>query len=112
VIDLMPDFITVIDNETGKAQDIQAVQIWIDPKYPDAHRDPAFRRYLARRGEEGILALVRFNERDAITIFPPAMSPDGQFHEMVKGEVEHRTARDMAEFLAGSTMVISDDQTG
>ena len=57
------------------------VQIWVDPKFPDAHRDPALRAYLERRAQEGIIGLVRWDNEDAIAIFPPALSSDGQWHE-------------------------------
>jgi hypothetical protein len=48
----MPDFIT-IKQEDGEPQNIQVAQIWVDPKYPDAHRDPALRRWMFRRGTGG-----------------------------------------------------------
>ena len=73
VIDIMPDYITLQNNDTGETFEIQVVQIWIDPKYPDAHRDPALRAYLLRRAEEGMAALVRLDARRAITLFPPSM---------------------------------------
>ena len=44
VIDLMPDFVTLRDDATGQANHVQVVQIWVDPKHPDAHRDPALAR--------------------------------------------------------------------
>lgn len=94
VIDVMPDYVTLQHNETGETQNIQVVQVWIDPSYPDAHRDPAFRRYLERRGAEGTAAVVRFNSKDAITIFPPSLVSDGQWHEVTGGvrEGEHSLA--------------------
>ena len=64
VIDVLPDFITVNDNATGMAQNIQVAQIWVDPSYPEAHRDPALRRWMFRRAQEGIAALIRFNAHD------------------------------------------------
>ncbi|MHC2581127.1 hypothetical protein ACVI1J_006756 [Bradyrhizobium diazoefficiens] len=81
VIDLMPDFIT-ITNGDGSKQNIQVVQIWVDPKYPDAHRDPALRRWLYRRAEDGIAALIRFNACDALTVFAPPFDDKGEWHEI------------------------------
>ncbi|MGY8677284.1 hypothetical protein Q2941_05630 [Bradyrhizobium sp. UFLA05-153] len=81
VIDVMPDFITLQDNTTCELQNIQVVQIWCDPNYPDAHRDPALRRWLFRRAEEGIAALVRFNAKEALTIFAPPFDENGEWHE-------------------------------
>jgi hypothetical protein len=109
VIDVMPDFITISNNDTGAAQHVQVVQVWIDPRYPDAHRDPALRHYLERRGQEGTAALVRFNPRDAVTIFPPAMSDDGQWHE-VRGASQQttHTIEDVAQALGNVTLALSD----
>jgi hypothetical protein len=66
VIDMMPDFITIQDNETGALTKVEVVQIWVDPRRPDAHRDPALRAYLERRAAEGKAALVRFDSKEAI----------------------------------------------
>lgn len=106
VVDVMPDYITV-RQEGEEDRKLQVVQVWCDPRYPDAHRDPAFRAYLARRGEEGIAALLRFGPNKSITIFPPALSADGQFHEIgsnTKGE--ERTTEEIMEFLSGAKMEI------
>jgi hypothetical protein len=91
VIDVMPDFITVRDNETGEDQNIQVVQIWCDPKHRDAHRDPALRRWLIRRAEQGIAALVRFNSKEALAVFAPPFDPAGQWHEIDSGVSTNRT---------------------
>jgi len=77
VLDIAPDHITMENNETKATTAIQVVQIWIDPKYPDAHRDPALRAYLLRRGEQGIAALVRYDNKRALTIIPPNMVGEG-----------------------------------
>lgn len=81
VIDLMPDFVTLRDEETGAAQHIEVVQIWVDPRFRDAHRDPALRRYLERRAKENIIGLVRWDNERAIALFPPELSRDRQWHE-------------------------------
>jgi hypothetical protein len=72
-------------------RNIEVVQIWIDPKYPDAHRDPALRRYLMRRAEQGIAAIIRFNSRDAIAIFAPHFDTAGEWHEIRSGLSPERT---------------------
>jgi hypothetical protein len=78
VIDLMPDYVTVIDDVTGEQTNVEVIQIWCDPKHPNAHRDPALRRYLERRHAEGKFALVRYNEADAISLL---LDTDGTWHE-------------------------------
>jgi hypothetical protein len=92
VIDIMPDFITIQDNASGAEHSVQVVQIWVDPKHPEAHRDPALRRYLLRRGAEGIVGLIRFDSSNAMTLIPPNMASDNQWHEHMsqRGGPQHR----------------------
>jgi hypothetical protein len=111
VIDVMPDYITVVDNQTGGTRDIQIAQVWIDPKYPDAHRDPALRRWMFRRAQEGIATLVRYNSRDSLTIFPPPFDVNGQWHEITGEAEEQHSFSDVIEALGGEArMVIEDEQ--
>lgn len=87
VIDIMPDFVTVRDDESGNLEHIQVVQIWVDPKFPDAHRDPALRAYLERRAEERIIGLVRYDNERGFAIFPPKLSSTGDWIEHGGGPV-------------------------
>lgn len=90
VIDCMPEYIKVAENGTGIVHKVPCVQVWIDPRSPDAHEDPALRRFLARRGEEGITGLMRMNAHDGFVIWPPAMTSDGQWHiQTGESEAEH-----------------------
>lgn len=59
VIDMTPDYVTTNDGHV-----IQVLQIWVDPHHRDAYKDPALRRYLARRAEEGYAALIRWNNKE------------------------------------------------
>jgi hypothetical protein len=105
VIDVMPDFIT-ISNEDGSTQNIQVAQIWVDPKHPDAHRDPALRRWMVRRAEEGIACLIRFNSRNGFAIFAPPFDVNGQWHEIESGMKPGptHTLTEVAAALGGSFM--------
>ena len=85
VIDLVPDFIQITDNETGKVQDVPVIQVWMDPRYPDAHEDPELRAYLERRAREGYVALVRTGAHEAFTIFAPPMVSDHEWHVVRSG---------------------------
>jgi hypothetical protein len=83
VLDPMPDFITMRSNETGETVvHYEAVQIWLDPRFPDAHKDPALRRYLERRAEERTVGLIRLSGQEAFALFAPSMSEDRQWHEV------------------------------
>jgi hypothetical protein len=81
VIDIAPDFITNVF-DTGERMNIEVVQIWIDPKHPNAHRDPALRRWIFRRAERGIAALIRFNQRDGLVLVAPPPDAGGEGHEI------------------------------
>lgn len=84
VIDPFLDFIELECH--GQRERIDVVQVWVDPKYPDAYRDPALRAYLADRAERlHQAALVRFNSRDALTLFAPPMTTTGEWIEEASG---------------------------
>jgi hypothetical protein len=92
-VDVLPDYVT-LQSEAG-TQRIPVIQIWVDPKFRDAHRDPALRAYLVRRGYEGFLALVRYDAHDGFVLCPPALAADGEWHEVVSGGCgpEHTAAQ-------------------
>ena len=108
VIDIMPDYITINQDETGLKQNIQVVQIWIDPKYPDAHRDPALRRFMFRRAQDGIAAIIRYNAKDAIVVFAPPFDINGEWHEIKSGmtSVKTHTAAEMVAALGGEAKMV------
>jgi hypothetical protein len=74
----MPDFLVIHNNETGEVMKPEVVQVWCDPKHPDAHRDPALRAYLGRRH---LPALVRYDSVRALILVPPWHSPIGEWEE-------------------------------
>lgn len=85
VIDIMPDHVTLQNNETGAIEQIQVVQIWVDPGYPDAHRDPALRAFLERRAKDRIIGLVRYDNTSGMGLFPPSLSEGGKWIEYANG---------------------------
>jgi hypothetical protein len=87
VIDIMPDFITITENNKEPVN-IEVVQVWCDPNHRDAYKDPALLAYLARRGEDGIAAIIRYAEHDGFVILPPAMTPNGKFYEHRHGTIK------------------------
>jgi hypothetical protein len=98
VIDIMPDFITLTEPEHESAN-VEVVQIWLDPDYPDAYKDPALLDYLARRGEEGIAAIIRSSASEAFVLFPPALTSTGTFKKHRSGT--SRPERTIVERMAG-----------
>jgi hypothetical protein len=82
VIDVMPDFITVEQHDGSPPVTIAVIQVWVDPKYPHAHRDPALRTYLAHRAEKfDQLALIRYDAHNGFVLVPPSMTSTGEWHE-------------------------------
>jgi hypothetical protein len=107
VVDIMPDFITIEPHDGSEPTNIQVVQIWVDPKHRDAWRDPALLEYLDRRGRDHVAALIRFNESEAITVFPPSMNTDGKWHEIDGGRAtEERTHDELFDGLASTSNVV------
>ena len=84
VIDILPDFIR-ITNEDQTETEMPVIQIWIDPKHPDAWRTDEFRAYMDRRGAEGNAILIRNGNASAICIFPPSL-------QRLHGRPEHEIA--------------------
>jgi hypothetical protein len=58
------------DNNPGKIRHKHAAQVWCDPKYPDAHRDPMLRAMLLQLPSQG-LTIVRYNRKDGLLLIPP-----------------------------------------
>lgn len=105
VIDIMRDFVTAVPNDGGERIPIQVVQVWVDPKFPDAHQDPALRAFLARRGEEGIAAIIRFNETEGFVLAPPAMN-GGEWAEVRSTmREESHTFAEIAAALGGNVKI-------
>lgn len=92
VIDVMPDTI-IIRPPVGGQIELPVLQVWLDPKFPTAHHDPALRAYLAMRGrQDGMAAIMRWDERNGFVLFPPALTPDGKWREDHNGQVVEREA--------------------
>jgi hypothetical protein len=96
VIDPSPDYVTVLDNVTQETHKLPSLQIWIDPKYPNAHHDKALRDYLI---EHNLIATVRFNSSDAINLIPPTMNKSKQWAEVLGECEDEHSMKDVVEFL-------------
>lgn len=74
-------------------QEIQAIQVYVDPARPDAHRDPALRAYLALLGQRFMIpTIVRWsNEGNAMLLVPPALTGNGTWREQSSELVSRET---------------------
>ena len=91
VIDLVPDTITrKFDDPAIPDQQVGVIQVWIDPAFPEVLKGAELRGYMAHMAEKfGYPTLVRFNSRDALCVFPPAISHDRQWHEISGNVTAH-----------------------
>ena len=56
---------------------VPVIEVWCDPKFPDAWREPELLEYLAyRASRHGLAALIRYDSHDAQFVVPPALSAD------------------------------------
>jgi hypothetical protein len=83
VIDIFPDFVhQVLDD--GSRIDVPVMQVWCDPSYRQAWRDPRLLAYIEKIATERRTAtLIRFNSGgDSLAVFAPSLAADGQWHEI------------------------------
>lgn len=79
-------------------------QVWVDPQNRDAHRAPAFRRWLDQRG---LPALIRYSERDGFVLFPPSASKGHGWVKHQSGLTTERshTMQQKAEAVGGELVI-------
>ncbi len=95
VIDLEYDYIT--QRYPDREVQWQALQVWVDPAFPDAHRAPELRAYMAMIAEEyRIVTIVRYNSRRAITVVAPCLNVERQWLEITDHVIEARTPEEQA----------------
>lgn len=94
IIDSMLDTIGV----DGRAREV--IQIWVDPARPDAHHDPALRRYLAAMAERyGLAAIVRWEYPRAMVLAAPCLTGG----DWVERESEMVTREAVANTIAATS---------
>ena len=94
VIDIKDDYIEMVQDD-GTRHRVGVIQIWVDPAFRDAHRRPELRAYILRMAVDHRMAtIIRFSSMVAITIFPPPLSEDRQWHEIADGTIVNRDKSD------------------
>lgn len=110
VIDMLPDVIRAVDNETGKERAMGCVVAWIDPNFPDAWQHAAFQRYVAR---QTMPVLLRLSDVASVgVLFPPAVTGEGMvFRPCQLGQTMPVTLQQKAAAL-GATLELPEGDTG
>lgn len=107
VVDCLPDYVTLREDATGRAVEMPVIQIWCDPNYPDAHRDPALRAWIERKAaQRAVMALIRYDSQRAIALIPPSVSTSGLWIEKTTNHAvgETHSREDVARVLNGGGM--------
>jgi hypothetical protein len=84
VVDIVMDNITV-NNEGGESQIVPVVQVWMDKDHREAHREPRFRAWLVKVGYP---AIIRYDEKEAMILFPPALTITGEWVEFAGSKLQ------------------------
>jgi hypothetical protein len=77
VIDPVPDYVTA-QKDDGTSEDWPVMQIWVDERHPEAHRDPALRAMLDKFA---VMSIVRLGSDQAFLLVPPSKHPEGRWEE-------------------------------
>jgi hypothetical protein len=107
VIDILPDLLHVGD-PCEEYKKIAALQIWVDPLHPEAHRDPALRAYLEHKN---MPAIIRYDGSNGFVLLPPQLTDTKHWLEHRGGKTMNRetTVQERAEAmrLAGEELVMA-----
>lgn len=96
VMDTSPDFIETVRDGQPTGDKIPVLQIWVDPKHPDAHKDQHLRAML---DEKKVIAMIRYASDVAYVLFPPSRSTNGKWNfvaSLLRERREH-TAKEIYE---------------
>lgn len=99
VIDISPDYVIAGDDQTGESYTLPVMQVWVDPGFRDAYKDPAFLAFLKKQIDSGVVmgAIIRWNEReDSMTLF----YANGKWIEKTAGYIEPRSHSAMEKLAA------------
>lgn len=85
VLDEVPDLVRARSNETGEiVAELTVMQVWCDPKFPDAWQDHDLLAMLER---QGVVALIRYDSENGFAIFPPSRSSTGKWERSKDHEI-------------------------
>lgn len=87
VVDPVADYMMVKDGDNGGEKRFPTIQVWVDPRRPDSHRDPKLRAYLHAAALEGVAAILRYDGLRSIALFAPPLTGAG-WREVEAGVIE------------------------
>jgi len=82
IFDMMTDSVALRNNVTGESQERSVIQLWVDPRFPNAYRAPIVRRAIEEIARMfGMATLVRIGSWEAFLVLAPGLSPNGDWFE-------------------------------
>jgi len=98
VDDMLPGTVALNDDATGKRTPLYALQLWVDPAYPDAHENEDVRAYLAEECDRmTALVIVRYSSSEGFVLFPPCFTPDGKWKRVESTVLPENDPRTIAD---------------
>jgi hypothetical protein len=83
VIDMAWETIHAREEVDGPSRPITALQVWVDPAFPDAGNAPELRRFIEHVAEKyGAVTILRFGASTSKVILAPVLMKTGEWHEM------------------------------
>lgn len=80
----------MLDTILADGRPVEAIQVWVDPKRRDAHKDPALRTYLAEIARvHGIPAIIRWGSHEGMMLSAPCLNVDDEWFEHHSGLTSH-----------------------
>jgi hypothetical protein len=94
VIDIIPEFITVRPHDGSSETRVPVVQVWLDPRFPNAWRDAGLLAYLDQRSQQGFAALIRTSSHQASVLWPPRLTGEQEWKLMPSAMCEAQHSAD------------------
>lgn len=86
----------MLDGIIANGDPVSVIQVWVDPKNRDAHRDPALRDYLSEIAKTyGFPAIIRWSSTDAMFLAAPSLTESKEWLELSGDKMNMRTEEEM-----------------
>lgn len=85
IIDPVPDYVSL--QQTDCEIRLRTIQVWCDPRFPEAYKAAALKQYLREQAKKNSIGLVRYSSHDAFLWVAPEFTKLEDF-ERVDGNSE------------------------
>ena len=86
----------MLDGIVANGDPVDVIQVWVDPKNRDAHRDPALREYISKMAEIYRLpTIIRWSSSDAMILIAPCLNVEKEWIEFPRGQMTQKSEDEM-----------------